>query len=373
MSKLRALLASLVTAGLLLSSQSVYGAASEDVGIQTRLSHLNGMSLSSKPSSHEQASTAGNVTAHVSSSNLAQPGEVVKISGWVHSSQTYRHITLMLYRNDVPNSGLNFETSLRSDGSFSASIPIPSRLPDGDYSLIIFVPSNNGIRKVLQREIYIAATKDVTNRPEDVPVLWVLANPPLLGTTVRVEGWVTKSIPSLTLTIRGNRGEITRQLRVQSNGFFESEILLPTMLGYGKSEFVIKGPNDRTIVQRMVTLGLGNSTMTNATQNSPLKSWIQIISPTMNQTIQGGTALDIAGQLSRVPREPTIQVTLFQSVSSNYKERGVRLAQKALSVAASATFKGKLSIPRLDSANGDYFTLVFRYKWAPPYTVVLKH
>lgn len=278
MNKLRALLASLVTAGLLLSSQSIYGAASENVGIQTRLSHPNHMSLSAKSSSHEQASMAGNVTAHISAPNLAQPGDVVKIFGWVHSSQTYRHITIMLYRNDEPNSGLNFKISLRSDGSFSASIPIPSRLPDGDYSLIIFVPSNNSIRKVLQKEIYIAASENMMKPPKDVPVLWVLATPPLLGTKVRVEGWVTKGTPSLFLTVHGTRGEITHQLRVQSNGFFESKILLAKRLGAGKSDFVIKGPNERSVVQRTVTLGLGNSSMAHVTQDSLQKSWIQIMS-----------------------------------------------------------------------------------------------
>lgn len=95
-------------------------------------------------------------SGHISAPNSAQPGSVVKITGWLHFPQHKDgQITIMLYRNHEPNSGLNFETSLHANGRFSSSILIPSHLQDGDYSLLIFVPFNDTMHKVLQKEIHI--------------------------------------------------------------------------------------------------------------------------------------------------------------------------------------------------------------------------
>lgn len=116
-----------------------------------------------------------------------------------------------------------------------------------------------------------------------------------------------------------------------------------------------------------------NNSVTNSSQSSPSKLWIQVTSPKSNQTIKAGSTLDITGQLSRVQREPNIQVTLYQSVSSNYKEKDVQLAQKNVPVTSNATFNGTLLIPHFDKSNGTHFTLTFKYKGVPQVFTLALH
>ncbi len=157
----------------------------------------------------------------------------------------------------MPNSGLGFEATLHSDGTFSTSIPIPSKLPNGDYQILFLDPSKNSNNPVIAKEIYIAPSANSSLHPKILHLLNIWADPPLLGTEVKIDGWVPKESPAIDVEINGGGGGMQQTLRVQSNGYFEGEVLLPetlTLTG-GKAQFVISGFNNKVLLKKSVVVG----------------------------------------------------------------------------------------------------------------------
>ena len=92
----------------------------------------------------------------------------------------------------------------------------------------------------------------------------------------------------------------------------------------------------------------------------PSKAWIIITSPKQDQKVVAGSKLAISGQLARVQREPSIQVTLYQSHGTHNKN-GVVLVKANIPVYGSAKFRGTLAVPKYSVSKGSHFTLVFKY------------
>lgn len=115
----------------------------------------------------------------------------------------------------------------------------------------------------------------------------------------------------------------------------------------------------KTINQTMSTEG---SSTTRFFSGPPSKSWLQGTITKSNSILRIGTILHISGQLTRVQRNPNIQVALYQSTGADDQNHATKLAQKNLPVTGSANFKGTLTVPTFRKLSGGYFTLVFKYQ-----------
>lgn len=249
----------LITATVTLSVMGMLsGCSTSDSSAPSKLNSSN--PISAESNTHHSHTTISRKTKNISTRssyiqapNAVSPGSTIKISGQLPTIiKGTDKVTITLYRDGVLNSGLNFEAQVSDAGTFVASILIPKRIPDGQYQFLVFDYSAVRNQPVLESGVYISPMQNTQIPPQKVPVLNIWATPPLIGTMIKMDGWVPRGIDSVKLVIGESTNEIQRIFPVQSNGYFEQEMVLPNTLTFGKTNFTILSMSNKVIIKKEV-------------------------------------------------------------------------------------------------------------------------
>ncbi len=111
-----------------------------------------------------------------------------------------------------------------------------------------------------------------------------------------------------------------------------------TLVGCGQSNTTGANNSVATSSNKTVSTQENSKSSDNSTNESPSMSWIIITSPKPDQRVEAGLKLEISGRLSRVQREPSIHVMLFQS-QGTHDNNGVVLVKANIPVQGSGAFR----------------------------------